>query len=237
MLWYKAWLETRTRFLIGFCGTTVLATWSIHNQVKDALPTSGISYYYFVLQRCHELLTFLWMIAMTMLMMGGLVREKAVGASSFTLALPVSRRRLVWTRIAVGLAESSVMAVVAWTAMFLTAITAGKPLEVTQATSHVAMMLGGGMVFFATAVLSSSLLEGEYTAPLVAFGVAAAAAFGMNDLPLRDYSPWHTMFAGNLLARRGIPATGVPWPLIGGFLVLAGMLLFASAKVVERREF
>jgi ABC-2 type transport system permease protein len=84
MLWYKAWLETRTRFLIGFLGITVLASWSIHNQVKDALPISGISYYYFVLHNCHQLLTFLWIIAMTMLMMGGLVREKSAGASSFT---------------------------------------------------------------------------------------------------------------------------------------------------------
>ena len=73
---------------------THAVSWSIHNQVKDALPTSGISYYYFVLHNCHQLLTFLWIIAMTMLMMGGVVREKAVGASSFTLALPVSRRIL-----------------------------------------------------------------------------------------------------------------------------------------------
>src|SRR6476620_3030993 len=155
MLWYKAWLETRTRFLMGFCGITLLASWSIHNQVKDALPTSGISYYYFVLHNCHQLLTFLWIIAMTMLMMGGVVREKAVGASSFTLALPVSRRRLVWTRIGLGLAESCAMAVVPWTSMYLVAITFGKPLDVTQALMHVALLLGGGLFFFATAVLCS----------------------------------------------------------------------------------
>ncbi len=237
MLWYKAWLETRTRFLIGFVGITVLSSWSIHNQVKDALPISGISYYYFVLHNCHQLLTFLWIIAMTMLLMGGLVREKAVGASSFTLALPVSRRRLVWTRIAMGLAESCAMAVVPWAAMFLVEITFGKPLHASQAWMHLAMLLGGGIFFFATSVFSSSLLEGEYTAPMVAFGVMAILAFALNEPPLRDYSPWHTMFASSLMPQRLRPPTGVPWPMIAGFVVLAGVLLLASVKVVERREF
>jgi hypothetical protein len=29
----------------------------------------------------------------------------------------------------------------------------------------------------------------------------------------------------------------VPWPVIAGFVVMAGVLLLASVKVVERREF
>jgi ABC-type transport system involved in multi-copper enzyme maturation permease subunit len=237
MLWYKAWLETRTRFLIGFLGITALASWSIHNQVKDALRISGISYYYFVLHNCHQLLTFLWIIGMTMLMMGGLVREKSVGASSFTLALPVSRRRLVWTRIATGLVESCAMAIVPWTAMYLVEITFGKPLDVNQALMHLSMLLGGGIFFFATAVFSSSVLEGEYTAPMVAFGVLAGVAFAMNDPPLRDYSPWHTMFAASLMPTRTHRPEGVPWTVLAGFAVLAALLLLASVKIVERREF
>jgi ABC-2 type transport system permease protein len=130
------------------------------------------------------------------------------------------------------------MAVVPWTAMYLMEISFGKPVDVKQAMMHVAMLLGGGIFFFATAVFSSSVLEGEYTAPMVAFGALAGVAFAMNDLPLRDYSPWHTMFANALMPRKGqLLPPGVPWPLLAVFVAVAGLLLLASVKIVERREF
>jgi len=238
MLWYKAWLETRTRFLISFAGLTALAGRSIYSQAKDALPTSGLSYYYFVLNNCHQLLTLLWIIALTLLMMGGLVREKAVGASSFTLAMPVSRRRLMWTRIAAGLAETVVLAVIPWAVMYIIICTAGRPLEIANAAFHVALMLGGGIVFFAFATLVSSLLEGEYTAPLVAFGAIAAVAFAFNEQPLRSYSPWHLMFVNPLIDRKTqLIVAPMPWATLAAFVAIAAMLLFASVKIIERREF
>jgi ABC-2 type transport system permease protein len=238
MLWYKAWLESRTRFLIALVGITAIASDSIYRQVKDALPTSGMSYYRFVLHNCHQFVALLWVIALTLLMMGGVVREKAVGASSFTLTLPVSRRRLMWTRIAAGLAETVTLAVVPWSAMFTIACTVGKPLPIEQATIHVTLMLAGGLFFFATAVFCSSLLEGEYTAPLVAFGAIATVAFALNDPPLRDYSPWHMLFASNLLDRKRQLLSGpIPWPVIAGTAVVASMMLIASVRIVERREF
>jgi ABC-2 type transport system permease protein len=238
MLWYKAWLETRTRFLIALVGITAIASYSIYSQVRDALPTSGMYYYYFVLHNCHHFVALLWVVALMLLMMGGVVREKAVGVSSFTLTLPVSRRRLMWTRIAAGLAETVTLAVVPWSAMFTIACTAGKPLPIEQAMIHVTLMLAGGLFFFATAVLCSSVLEGEYTAPLVAFGAIATAALALNDPPLREYSPWHMLFASNLLDRKRQLLSGpIPWPVIAGTAVVAGMMLIASVRMVEQREF
>jgi hypothetical protein len=99
-------------------------------------------------------------------------------------------------------------------------------------------MLGGGLFFFATAVLCSSLFEGEYTAPLVAFGAAAAVAFALNDPPLRNYSPWYMLFASTLVKRRGEPATDpIPWLVLAGIAVVSVGLLIMSVKAVERREF
>ena len=34
-----------------------------------------------------------------------------------------------------------------------------------------------------------------------------------------------------------LPAPGIPWAVLAGFVVVAGMLLLASVKIVERREF
>ncbi|HKA02263.1 MAG TPA: hypothetical protein VKE70_37385 [Candidatus Solibacter sp.] len=238
MLWYKAWLETRTRFLISFIGLTGLTARMIYSQAKDALPTSGLSYYYFVLNNCHQLLTLLWVLALTLLMMGGLVREKAAGASSFTFALPVSRRRLMWTRIAAGLAETITLAVVPWTVMYLIINIAGRPLEITDAVFHVVLMLSGGVVFFALATMISSLLEGEYTAPLVAFGIAAAIAYAFNEQPLRSYSPWHLMFVNPLIDRKTqLIVAPIPWATLAAFIAIAAVLLFTSVTIIERREF
>jgi ABC-2 type transport system permease protein len=238
MLWSKAWLETRTRFLISFAGLTALAARMMYGHAKDALPTSGISYYYFVLNNSHQLLTLLWIIALTLLMMGGLVREKAAGASSFTLALPVSRRRLMWTRIAAGLAETIVLAVVPWVVMYFIVCTVGRPIPLEHAAFHVVLMLVGGVVFFAFATLVSSVFEGEYTAPLVAFGIAAAIAFASNEPPLRSYSPWYLMFVNPLIDRKTeLIIAPLPWLTLATFVAIAAALLFASVKIVERREF
>src|SRR6266540_3694656 len=93
MLWYKAWLETRSRFLISLLGTVALCTFSVYHGDKEALPYTQAPYYYFVLRSAHYLLCMMWILAVTLLTMGGLVREKAAGTASFTLSLPVSRGR------------------------------------------------------------------------------------------------------------------------------------------------
>jgi hypothetical protein len=40
-----------------------------------------------------------------------------------------------------------------------------------QAAFHVVLLAGGGIVLYAIALLTSSLVEGEYTAPMVSFGI------------------------------------------------------------------
>jgi len=60
----------------------------------------------------------MWIVAATLLTMGGLLRERAVGASNLTLALPVSRARLMGVRIAAILRQAQVPILVPWTAMF-----------------------------------------------------------------------------------------------------------------------
>jgi ABC-2 type transport system permease protein len=238
MLVYKAWLETRTRFLISLIGITVLAAIYIWRQDRDALPTSGISYYYFVLAGGHRIVAMLWSIAIMFLMMGGIVREKAVGASSFTLALPVSRRRLMWTRIVFGLAQSAILGLVPWSAMFLIGSVAGRSLAIGQAVTYLTVMFAAGLTFFAVAVFTSSLLEGEYTAPMVAFGTLIAFAIALNDPPLRTYSPWFMLLGANLMERKSNMLTApLPWPVIGIFAIFAVVLLFASVQLVSRREF
>ena len=147
MLWFKAWMETRARFLISLLGITALSSYSVYHGDREALPYTRIDYYYSVLQGGHFLLATMWVVAVNLLMMGGLLREKAVGASSFTLALPASRARLMGVRIVVGFLQAMALVIVPWTAMFLIGRIFGKTQSLSQAspTRHICSDAGQGM--------------------------------------------------------------------------------------------
>jgi len=238
MLWYKAWLETRARFLISLFGILALCSYSVFHGNQEALPYTRINYYYIVLHGGHNLLATLWIVAVTLLMMGGLLREKAVGASSFTLALPVSRARLMAVRVSTGLIQAMLLVFVPWSAMFVIGAVTGKTHSISQAFFHVVLLATGGLLFFAIALLISSLVEGEYTAPIVSFGIVMATAVAFNGASLRAYSPWGFITGGAYLSRDTALLTGsIPWTSVAIYVLLAAILIAVSVKVIQWREF
>lgn len=136
-----------------------------------------------------QFLVILWVLSVVLLGMGGIVREKAIGTSSVTLALPVSRARLLRVRIAMGAFEAIVLGVVPWLAVFVVSSIARKPILIIQVASYVLLLVAGGLVYFAMAVLVSSLVSGEYTAPALAFGIVLLAAM-LFDAWLRQFNLW-----------------------------------------------
>ncbi len=96
MLWHKAWLESRTRLLLGVTIMTAVCAYSVY---------AHRSAYQGIVRNVFMVLCFL-------LGVGGLLRERAVGTAPFTLALPVSRVRLTATRAAVGWLELVALAFV-----------------------------------------------------------------------------------------------------------------------------
>src|SRR5271167_865031 len=117
MLWYKAWMETRSRFLISLTGMVVLCAGFVFHLDRVAILNVKDDYYYYVLFVGNSMLVVMWLLAVTLTMMGGLLREKAAGTSAFTLALPVSRARLATVRICTGLAQAFALAIIPWLTM------------------------------------------------------------------------------------------------------------------------
>ena len=236
MLWYKAWLETRARFLLALLGVTAVCSYSVYHGDREALPYTGAVYFNLVLHSGHTLLATMWVVAVNLLMMGGLLREKAVGSAGFTLALPVSRTRLMGVRIAAGLAQSLALVFIPWAAMFLVASTVGKTHSLSQAAFHAVLLAAGGLLFFALALLTSSLVEGEYTAPIVSFGVMMLLAVGLNGY--HEYDPWEFITGSAYWDRHAGHLMGpVPWTLVCGYLALAGIMTWTSIAVMRKREF
>ena len=63
MLWYKAWLETRSRFLISLFGIVVLCSGSVFYGDRNVAYEVGSEYYNFVLFEGHQLLVLMWTLA------------------------------------------------------------------------------------------------------------------------------------------------------------------------------
>jgi hypothetical protein len=182
-------------------------------------------------------LAIMWVVAVTLLMMGGLLGEKAVGFSSFTLALPVSRQRLMIVRISMGLMQATVLAIIPWCAMFLLGSIAGKTHSITQISFYLTSLFGGGVVFLAIAVLVSSLVEG-YMAPSMGYGLVFILANLSGYARLYPFSPFKLILAHVLTySQTGVFGRGFPWVDLSAWLLVTAILLWISVKVIQQREF
>jgi ABC-2 type transport system permease protein len=242
VLWYKAWLETRGRFLACLITLTLFCFIFVHHAQEIAFRGDGLSRpggpadFYRLLYVNQQFLVIMWVVSAVLLGMGGLVREKAVGVSTFTLSLPVSRARLFAVRVATGIFQAAALAILPWCAVFLASSSAGMPIHLSQVSFYVSLLLLGGLSYFAMAILVSSFVEGEYTAPAISFGVVLLTAIAF-DAWLRPYSLWR-LIAGDLsIDRHTFLLSPFPWRGISASLTAALFMLLLSLHRLRRRDF
>jgi ABC-2 type transport system permease protein len=233
MLWYKAWLETRVRFLMCLVAITTLCAANVSRMEVNR------EHYDAVLRTTGAQLVLWWLLGVNLLVMGGLLREKAVGAAQFTLALPVSRMRLTVVRMVVSLAQAMTLILIPSSAAIAMGVLVGKTLSISEALFHLALLAGGGVLLFAIVFLVSSVVEGEYTAPMVSCGVLVIIALQLGeDASLRAYNPVAFMLGSRIDdVHTGMLLGSVPWMRIAAYVLLAACLIAASVKAIQVREF
>jgi ABC-2 type transport system permease protein len=243
VLWYKAWLETRGRFLACLITLTLFCFIFVHHAQEIAFRGDGLSRpggpadFRRLLYVNQQFLVIMWVVSAVLLGMGGLVREKAVGVSTFTLSLPVSRARLFAVRVATGIFQAAALAILPWCAVFLASSSAGMPIRVSQVSSYILLLLGGGLSYLAMAILVSSFVEGEYTAPAISFGVVLLTAIAF-DAWLRPFSLWR-LIAGDLSIDRHtfLLSPAFPWRGITLSLAAALLMFLLALHRIRRRDF
>ena len=116
MLWYKSWLETRLRFLVGVGAMAALCAFCVFyhptavarlNEMLRLHPDwprpwwiyRALNEYSFFIWRIlyDTYLHFLWAIFAVLIGVGGLTQESVKGQAQFTLSLPLERQLLSWT--------------------------------------------------------------------------------------------------------------------------------------------
>ena len=258
MLWYRAWLETRWRFVIGLallmCSAVgfvlvypaVLkslpaasaigasgANGVLGQQIKEAVQLASEYRGYVWLQWFRQNLPQTWTIFAALLGTGGLLAQTSGGGALFTLSLPVSRTRLLGVRAATGLAELFLMAIVP--ALLIPAVSPliGQTYSVTDAVVHSLCLFIAGTVFFNLAFLMSTVFTDVWRPALIAIVIALVLSFAEQVSPdVSRYGIFRVMTAQTYFR------TGeLPWAGLLATAAASAALCYAAVLNISRRDF
>jgi len=242
---YKGWLETRWRFIAGLsllaaiCIYTVLQAKNIihdRERFRPAEPILYAQYIWIVLYKGY--LQVLWILSAVILGLGGLWREKSFGVASFSLGFPISRRRLVLMRAAIGAAEAAVLAVVPCLLIWVLSNSFDSPYPFKDAVLHSILYFGGGIIFYGLALLLSHLMSGEFSVPTLALGLCLVLYIAFQVLGLKIYNPFDLMSGKYYLNPNTFLLRGdLPLLPLSFLLMISILAVFASVKIAESRDF
>ena len=255
MLWHKAWLETRWRFLIGLALLTMSACGVVfaYPKVLELMPLvpavdtggplgrrireaadlarnyRGYVWSQWFSQNLPQAAT----LFAALLGTGGLLSRSAGSGVLFTLSLPTSRQRIVAVRAAAGLAELLVLIGVSTLALPLLSPAIGQHYSIADAVVHGACQFIACAVFFSLAFLLSTVFGDLWRPLLLACAVAVVLALG--EQLFRDAAPYGLfgVMSGEHYFRTG----GVPWLGLLASAAASAALLVAAARNVERQDF
>lgn len=245
MLMRKAWLESRSRFITA---AVVLAILGVSTVLRAPATIAGweahhrgetMSYALYVwLSLSHGFLQFLWVVAAVILGLGGLRREHATGSSGFSLALPVRRRAHVVSRALTGAGEAVALGFIPGLIVVALSPLTGFHYPLSQALLFGALLVLGGLVFYAVGFFLSEVVPGEYAAPGIAMALIAAF-YVLTKLPRLDFLNVFDAMDGKrvLVGQTFYLGNAYPIPTIGWSLFAAVVLVVVSVIEVNRRDF
>jgi len=257
MLWHKAWLETRWRFISALLILTVLAGGNVYDYIatqrllprlnattsSPAAEATGLGA---MLQEAIDLQKnfrgFIWYQAFrqnltqmgvffaVLLGCGGLLSETSKGSALLTLSLPVTRKQLLGVRTGTGLAQCFAISMVPPLVISILAPSIGERFSVVDALAHGVCIFVVGTVFFSLASFLSTLFGDIWRPMLIALGIACGVAIASVAVPqLRIFG----VMSGESYFRNG----SLPWTGLLTSAVLAAALLYGAAESLERRDF
>ena len=255
MLWYKAWLETRWRFLIGLvllifsAFGTVLAYprvvellssmpavqvgGTIGEQIREGLALARDYRGYIWAQFFRQNLIQTWTLFAVLLGSGSAIAQMSGGGTLFTLSLPASRADLVRVRVATGFAELAALALLPSLAVPMLSLAVGEHYGVAAALVHAACLFAAGTAFFSLAFLLSTLFSDLWRPLLLACGIAFCWSIVGQLVPaVGRYSIFRVMSAESYF--RG---AGVPWVGLAASVAVSIAMLVMATKNIERQDF
>lgn len=255
MLWYKSWLETRWRFVIGLAllplsaaGSVLLyprfiqllplasqvdANDAIGRRVLEAAQIMSTYRGYIWAQWFAQNMTQQWALFAVLIGTGGLLAQSSGGGALFTLSLPATRDRIVGVRAATGLAELLVLALIPSMLVPLLSPAVGQSYSPLDALLHGLFVFIGGSIFFSLAFFLSSVFSDVWR-PLLIVACAGMAVSFLEEVidGLSRYSVF-----GLMSGEQYFQGQGVPWLGLMVAVVVSLSLLFAAGRNIARQDF
>ena len=244
MLWFKAWRESRVRFLASAGAFALICASFVffHRDVSRGM-SEPVTYSAYLWRTTYKgYLRSLFLFVTIFFGLGGLTRERDLGTVGFTLALPVSRTRMVVTRATVGIAEVLLLSAVPALVLPTLSPLAAQTYPPSQAWGFAILWAAVGALTYAMALLASVLFGGEFTAPVAAcFGL-----FGYSLLSdVRAAQPYltdiHDVMSGidmpYFTQRTGMLTGPLPWATLLEISLGTAALIGISAFVANRQDF
>jgi len=254
MLWQKAWLETRWRFISALVILTIMTGGNVWDYlatqrllprlgISTAQPSTPLEGYiadaielqkdfrgFIFFQTFRQNLTQMGVLFAVLLGCGGLLAEAKKGSALFTLSLPVTRRQLLGVRTATGLAQCFAIAMIPPLALPLLAPAIGQQFSIVDALAHGLCLFFVAALFYSLAAFLSTMFGDFWRPMLIAFLVACIAALAQALAP--EFGLFRVM-SGEAYFRNGT----LPWMGFVTTAVLASALLYSAAETLERRDF
>jgi ABC-type transport system involved in multi-copper enzyme maturation permease subunit len=245
MLWYKSFREIRLVTLVGFLGLGVACALIVLNQqTMRAHADVPMTYVTYIWKSVYNSIgRDIFVILCVILGSGGLLQERVHGTSGFTLALPVSRRRIVFTRAAIGYLgvlalASAPVAIVPIVSRFV-----GQQYPVGQNIGFFFLWAGCGAVFYGLTFVLAHWIEGDYLSVLVA--IPSLMLYGaLLNLPWLSQVRMLNIF--DVLNGEEMPffneaqhllVAPLPWLALGVMVVVSAAFVSLAARRVEPLDF
>lgn len=255
MLWYKAWLETRWRFVIGLvvliCSAAeIVVTYpkvlqllplvpsvdvggEIGRRIREAADLARDFRGYVWSQWFRQNLPQTGTLFAVLLGSGGLLSSGSGGAVLFTLSLPASRTRLLAIRAMTGLAEFFVIVLASSLVIPLLSPGVGQTYGLANVAIHSLCLFVAGASFFSLAFLLSTVFNDVWRPLLVAVGIAIVVALWETVSPgLARVGIFHVMSAETYFR------TGhVPWLGLAASAGASAAMLYGASVTIDRRDY
>jgi ABC-2 type transport system permease protein len=252
MIVYKSWLDMRWRFIIGLglmicsaAGAVFLypqivkmlpmaadfqADGVLGEEIRKAVERASTFRGYIWDQWNNQNLASLGTVFPVLLGAGGVYAQ---GGAYYTLALPVSRRRVLATRAVTGLLLILALMLLCFLAIPLVAPAVGESYSFGDALVHAVCAFFAGSVLFSFTLLLTTVFSDVWRPLLI--GLVLGAAIGIAELFLHNTVPfglYRTMNAETYFLTGNLPWLGLLACAAG-----SAALIYAAALNLERRNF
>src|SRR5215470_16404112 len=243
MLYYKAWLESRARFLAAAAVLSLYCLTFVQRARLDFPPVlePTLTYTAHVWRGIYNgLVAVVFVIMSGLLGLGGLERERESGSCAFTLALPVSRLQLLWPRVVVAMFEMAALTAIPLIVVPWVSSSIGREYPVVHAVRFATLFAITGTLWVSAGVLVSIAVPGAYAslvasllAPAICAAVFSSAIFRAHPVlsPLNVMNGSRLPFLNRVTALADGP---LPWAALLSFVV-ASVVLLGIASVLACR--